>query len=236
MSVGVGLCVPNAKGESVPLALLEACGEPLQGPLCVGRGGEAVGEKDPAAVPLGYTLEGVAVRVPTPPPKLLPLGDSVKGDVLEDSAVGVEAPEGVGDPVTPEEPLKVCEKGGEKDGLGEGVERRCNEGVELPVPPPNRRGVKEEEGEEEPPPALEGEGDSVPLPVALGEGVGERLVKEEGEKEGEGVEEALPPPPPPAPAPPLWEDGEARLVREGDAVVDGEGEAVGVLFTEKLPP
>ena len=234
--LGVGLCVPIAKGESVPSALAEACGEPLQELLCVGRSGEAVGEKDPEAVPLGKAWEGVAVRVPTPPPpKLLPLGDGDREGVREDCKEGVGAPEGVNDPDPPEEALEVGEKGGDMAEVGEIVERRFNEGVELPVPPPTRRGVKEEVGEKEPP-TLVGEGDKEPLPVALGEGEGERLLKEEGEEEGEGVEEALPPPPPaPAPAPPPWEDGEARLVREGDADEDGEGEVVGVLFTEKLP-
>ena len=51
--VGVGLSVPCVKGESVPFALVEACGEPLQEPLCVGKSGEAVGENDTGAVALG---------------------------------------------------------------------------------------------------------------------------------------------------------------------------------------
>ena len=146
------------------------------------------------------------MRVPTPPPPLLPLGDGVKIEVREDSVEGEPATEGVEGPDSLEEALRVGEKGGEKDELGENVERRLEEGVELPVPPPppppNRRGVKEEVGEEEPP-TLVGDGDKAPLPVALGEGVGEWLVNEDGEMEGEEVEEALPPPPPPPPAPPL---------------------------------
>jgi hypothetical protein len=183
-------------------------------------------------------MEGVAVRVPPPPPPLLPLGEAVDGGVREDSAPpspaeGVGALEGVESPDPPEEALEVGDSGGEKVELEERVERGMGgEGVALFVPPPPRRGVKEEEEEEEPP-TLVGDGDNVPLPDALGEGVKERLVKEEREEEGEWVGEALPPP---AMPPPLWEEGEAALVREGDAEEDGEGEMEGEGFAEALPP
>ena len=204
----------------------------------MGGKGEAVADNDPTAEPLGLTIEGVAVRLPPSPPPLLPLGEAVGGEVREDSAPpppveGVGAPEGVESPDPPEEALEVGENGGEKDELGEAVERRLGgEGVALFVPPPPRRGVKEGEDEEEPP-ALEGDGDKLPLPVALGEGVRERLVKEEREEEGEWVGEALPPP---ATPPPLWEEGEAALEKDGDAEEDGEGEMEGEGFAEELPP